>query len=239
MVRSRRSTRTMRFPTTTGPAGGASRTSRSMIVQASTSSCSRSRIHCTLDAVAALGPNAGRGDRRRRHHLGSGEPKLVDAVGAAACAGPSSQASTTTPEGVEPAGEASRCASLASAGWMPPATKIIKVRCPSSSACPSPIVFDHLTRVREATAWRPALRQVLALMDKAGTWVELCRAYGEAKVGPPTYADTARSARLREGGAERMGWGSDSPRPTEKDREFAGRRGATSTSSPTRRPTRR
>jgi predicted TIM-barrel fold metal-dependent hydrolase len=100
-----------------------------------------------------------------------------------------------------------------------PAAKIMEVM-PILERVPSPIVFDHLAHIPQPDGVNhPLYAKVRALIDKGKTWVKLSGAYGDTKVGPPTYADTSAVARAYAKAApERCVWGSDWPHPTEKDK---------------------
>lgn len=83
---------------------------------------------------------------------------------------------------------------------------------------PSPIVFDHMGRMRPANGIEdPAFSVILRLIDKGRTWVKLAGAYLNTKIGPPTYADATKIAEAYVTAApERLVWGSDWPHPTEQ-----------------------
>jgi hypothetical protein len=57
------------------------------------------------------------------------------------------------------------------------------------------------------------------MIDKGRTWMKLTGAYLDTKVGPPAYADAVKVAQSYfTAGPERMVWGTDWPRPTEKEK---------------------
>jgi len=63
---------------------------------------------------------------------------------------------------------------------------------------PSLIVFDRLAHIPEpAGVNHPRYADVVALVDRGRTRVEPSRAYADAKVGPPAYADSGAVARAR------------------------------------------
>ena len=82
----------------------------------------------------------------------------------------------------------------------------------------SPIVFDHMGRIRQPQGTKdPAFGIIMRLIDKGKTWVKLSGVYQDTKVGPPTYADQSEVARAYlKAAPERMVWGSDWPHPTEQ-----------------------
>ena len=186
-------------------------TSRSVIVQPSTYGLDN---RCTLDAVAALGPNT-RAVVVVNDTVSDAELKRMDALGARGIRFNLAQAGATTPEMLEPLSK--RVNAL---GWHiqinAPAAKIMEVM-PILERVPSPIVFDHLAHVPDVND--PLFGELRKLLDKGRTWVKLSGAYGDTKVGPPTYADSSAVARAYVKAApERLVWGSDWPHPTEKDK---------------------
>ena len=189
-------------------------TSRSVIVQPSTYGLDN---RCTLDAVAALGPNT-RAVVVVNDTVSDAELKRMDALGARGIRFNLAQAGATTPEMLEPLSK--RVDAL---GWHiqinAPAAKIMEVM-PILERVPSPIVFDHLAHIPQPGGVSdPLYGKILALIDKGRTWVKLSGAYGDTKVGPPTYADSSAVARAYVKAApERLVWGSDWPHPTEKDK---------------------
>src|SRR5258705_10954917 len=101
-------------------------------------------------------------------------------------------------------------------GWhiqinAPPA-RIMEIM-PILERVPSPIVFDHLAHIPQpAGVGDPLYGKILALIDNGRTWVKLSGAYGDTKVGPPTYAHTSAVARAYlKAAPQRLGWGSGSP----------------------------
>jgi predicted TIM-barrel fold metal-dependent hydrolase len=101
-----------------------------------------------------------------------------------------------------------------------PAAKIMEIMPILEARVSSPIVFDHLAHIPQPDGVNhPLYARVRALLDKGRTWVKLSGAYGDTKVGPPTYADSSVVARAYVKAApERLVWGSDWPHPTEKDK---------------------
>jgi len=85
---------------------------------------------------------------------------------------------------------------------------------------PSSVVFDHMGRLPQpGGANHPAFKIICRMIEKGRTWVKLSGAYHDTTVGPPTYADVAKTAEayIKEA-PERLIWGSDWPHPTEKQK---------------------
>jgi predicted TIM-barrel fold metal-dependent hydrolase len=189
-------------------------TTRNVIVQPSTYGIDN---RCTLDAMAAFGPTA-RAVAVVNDTVSDAELKRMDGLGVRGLRFNLAQAGATTPEMLEPLSRR-----IEPMGWHvqinAPAARIMEIM-PILERLPSPIVFDHLARVPQPEGVQaPVFAKVLALMDKGRTWVKLSGAYGDLKVGPPTYADSSAVARAYVKHApERLVWGSDWPHPTEKDK---------------------
>ena len=189
-------------------------TTRSVIVQPSTYGIDN---RCTLDAMAALGPTT-RAIAVVNDTVTDAELKRLDGLGVRGLRFNLAQAGATTPEMLEPLSRR-----IEPMGWHvqinAPAARIIELM-PIFERLPSPIVFDHMARVPQPDGVQaPVFAKVLSLIDKGRTWVKLSGAYGDSKVGPPTYADVSVVARAYVKHApERLVWGSDWPHPTEKDK---------------------
>ncbi len=80
----------------------------------------------------------------------------------------------------------------------------------------SPIVFDHMGRLRQPDGLnQPAFQVMCNLIDRGKAWVKLSAAYLDSKIGAPTYADTTKVAQAYVRMApERVVWGSNWPHPT-------------------------
>lgn len=189
-------------------------TTRNVIVQPSTYGIDN---RCTLDAMAAFGPNA-RAIAVVNDTVTDAELKRLDGLGVRGLRFNLAQAGATTPEMLEPLSRR-----IEPMGWhvqinAPPA-RIMELMA-IFERLPSAIVFDHMARVPQPEGVQaPVFAKVLSLIDKGRTWVKLSGAYGDSKVGPPTYADVGPVARAYVKHApERMVWGSDWPHPTEKDK---------------------
>jgi D-galactarolactone isomerase len=190
-------------------------TTRNVLVQPSTYGIDN---RCHLDALAAFGPTA-RMVAVVNDGVSTEELKRMHALGVRGIRFNLAQAGATTPEMLEPLSK--RVNDL---GWHiqinAPAAKIMEVMPILEARVSSPIVFDHLAHIPQPDGVNhPLYARVRALLDKGRTWVKLSGAYGDTKVGPPTYADSSAVARAYVKAApERLVWGSDWPHPTEKDK---------------------
>ena len=185
---------------------------RHVIVQPSTYGTDNS---CTLDALAAFGPQA-RGVPVVDTTVSDAELQRMDGLRVRGIRFNLAQAGATTPEMIEPL--SLRVNDL---GWHiqvnAPAAKIMEIK-DVFERVPTPIVFDHLAHIPQPGGIAdPLFPAIIALIDKGKTWVKLSGAYADTKVGPPTYADTSAVARAYVKAApERLVWGSDWPHPSEK-----------------------
>ena len=191
-------------------------TTRNVLVQPSTYGTDN-RAH--LEALAAFGPTA-RMVAVVDDTVTTEELKRMHERGVRGIRFNLAQAGATTPEMMEPLSR--RVNDL---GWHiqinAGAAKIMEVM-PILQKVASPIVFDHLARIPQPEGVNhPLYAQVRSLMDKGRTWVKLSGAYGDTKVGPPTYADTSAVARAyAKAMPERCVWGSDWPHPTEQSKQL-------------------
>jgi len=85
---------------------------------------------------------------------------------------------------------------------------------------PSSVVFDHMGRLPQPGAVdHRAFKIIRRMIDKGRTWVKLSGAYLDTRVGAPTYADVAETAKAYiKAAPDRLIWGSDWPHPTEKEK---------------------
>jgi len=186
---------------------------RHVIVQPSTYGTDNS---CTLDALAAFGPEA-RAVAVVDTTVTDAELKRMDGLGVRGIRFNLAQAGATTPEMIEPLSK--RVNDL---GWHiqinATAEKITAIM-PILERVPSPIVFDHLAHVPEPDGVsNPYFAKILALLDKGKTWVKLSGAYADSKLGPPDYPDSSELARAYVKAApDRLVWGSDWPHPSERE----------------------
>jgi D-galactarolactone isomerase len=188
-------------------------TARQVIIQPSTYGTDN---RCALAALAAFGKSA-RMIAVVNDTVTDAELKRLDGLGVRGIRFNLAQAGATTPEMIDPL--AKRIAPL---GWHvqinAPADKILEVM-PILERIPAPVVFDHMAHLPEPNATsHPVFARVTSLLEKGRGWVKLSGAYGESKVGPPTYADSTVVARAYVAAApERCVWGSDWPHPTEQN----------------------
>jgi D-galactarolactone isomerase len=187
-------------------------TTRHVIVQPSTYGTDN---RCTLDALAAFGPEA-RAVAVVNDGVSDAELKRMDMLGVRGIRFNLAQAGATTAEMIEPLSK--RVNEL---GWhiqINATAAIITSIMDILNRVPSPIVFDHLAHVPQpAGIGDPLFARVRGLIDKGKTWIKLSGAYQDTKVGPPTYADSSAVARAYVKAApERMVWGSDWPHPSEQ-----------------------
>jgi predicted TIM-barrel fold metal-dependent hydrolase len=187
-------------------------TVRSVIVQPSTYGTDN---RCTLDALAALGRNS-RAVAVVDDTVTDVELRRLNGLGVRGIRFNLAQAGATTPEMIEPL--AKRIATL---GWHvqinAPAAKLIEIF-PILERVPVQVVFDHLAHIPQPDGFsHPLFARVCAMLDRGRAWVKLSGAYGDTKIGPPTYPDTSAVARAYVMRApERLVWGSDWPHPTEQ-----------------------
>jgi D-galactarolactone isomerase len=186
-------------------------TTRNVLVQPSTYGTDN---RCHLEALAAFGPTA-RMVAVVDDTVSTDELKRMHGLGVRGIRFNLAQAGATTPEMMEPLSKR-----INDLGWHiqinAPAAKIMEVM-PILERVPSPIVFDHLAQIPQPEGVNhPLFARVRTLMDRGRTWVKLSGAYGNTKVGPPTYSDSSAVARAYAKAApERCVWGSDWPHPTE------------------------
>jgi predicted TIM-barrel fold metal-dependent hydrolase len=168
----------------------------------------------TLDAVAALGPEA-RGVAVVHPAVADAELKAMDAAGIRGVRFTQFDPRTaaTTLDMVEPL--AHRVEPL---GWHVQihmrADQIVGAA-DMLQRLPGTVVFDHLGRVTGIDD--PAFVIIRRMLDRGRAWVKLSGAYMLAR--PPAYAEAAVVARTYIAAApERVVWGSDWPHPTETDK---------------------
>jgi D-galactarolactone isomerase len=188
-------------------------TTRNVLVQPSTYGIDNG---AHLEALAAFGPSA-RMVAVVNDKVSADELKRMHASGVRGIRFNLAQAGATTAEMMEPLSKR-----INDLGWHiqinAPATRIMEIMPILETKVASPIVFDHLARIPQPDGVNhPLFAKVRGLMDKGRTWMKLSGAYGDTKVGPPTYADTSAVARAyAKAYPERCVWGSDWPHPTEQ-----------------------
>ena len=185
-------------------------TTRNVLVQPSTYGIDN---RCHLDALTAFGPSA-RMVAVVNDKVSTEELKRMHALGVRGIRFNLAQAGATTPEMLEPLSKR-----INKLGWHiqinAPAAKILEIMPILEERIPSPIVFDHLARIPQPEGIdHPLFGRIRGLIDKGRTWVKLSGAYGDTKIGPPSYTDTSAVARAYAKAApERCVWGSDWPHP--------------------------
>jgi predicted TIM-barrel fold metal-dependent hydrolase len=189
-------------------------TTRNVIVQPSTYGTDN---RCTLEALRAFGRSA-RAVVVVDDTVTDAELKRLDGLGARGIRFNLSQAGATTPGMIEPL--AKRVHDL---GWHiqvnAPADAVLALM-PVFERVPTPIVFDHLAHVPQPDGvTHPLFARVAALAQKGRAWIKLSGAYGDTRIGAPTYADVSAVAReFVRMAPERVVWGSDWPHPTEQSK---------------------
>lgn len=188
-------------------------TTRNVLVQPSTYGVDN---RCHLDALRAFGPRA-RMVAVVNDSVSTAELQRMHTLGVRGIRFNLAQAGATTAEMIEPLSK--RVSDL---GWhiqINAAGERIMGIMPILERVPSQIVFDHLARIPQPEGVNhPLFAKVRGLLDSGRAWVKLSGAYGNTKVGPPTYSDASAVARAYVKAApERLVWGSDWPHPTEKD----------------------
>jgi len=170
----------------------------------------------TLDAIAQIGPNA-RGVAVVRPNVTDAELRTLDDAGIRGIRFTQADPVTavTTLDMIEPLARR-----VAVFGWHVQ-VHMLSDQIVAAEALwnrlPTPIVFDHMGRMRpQLGAKDPGFAVIRRLIDKGRTWVKLAGAYLNTELGPPRYADaTALAQAYAKAAPERMVWGSDWPHPTE------------------------
>jgi D-galactarolactone isomerase len=168
----------------------------------------------TLDALAQLAPNA-RGVAVVTPSITDAELKAFHAGGIRgirfSLGDPSSRA--VTPDMVEPLSKR-----IADLGWHVQFNvdgEMIDEMASMLRRLPSAMVFDHLAHPPLPAGIEHSSHKIVReLIDKGRTWVKLSGAYGNSKIGPPSYPEATRIAQaFVKAAPERLVWGSDWPHP--------------------------
>src|SRR5215467_11959630 len=168
----------------------------------------------TLDAIAQLGPGA-RGVAVVTPAITDAELKTFHAGGIRgirfSLADPSSRA--VTPDMVEPLSKR-----IADLGWHVQFNvdgEMIDEMASMLRRLPSAMVFDHLAHPPLPAGIEHSSHKIVReLIDKGRTWVKLSGAYGNSKIGPPSYTEATTIAQaFVKAAPERLVWGSDWPHP--------------------------
>jgi D-galactarolactone isomerase len=168
---------------------------------------------CTLDAVAALGPDAARAVVVVTPETPEAELARLHAAGARGAR------TFMLKGGVVPWERLQELsARVAPLGWhvqlqfdggeLPEREAVIR-------KLPSDVVIDHLGRFHDPVPPdAPAVRALLRLLEGGRVWVKASSPYGVSRSGPPDYADVSAIARAVVATApERVVWGSNWPHP--------------------------
>jgi D-galactarolactone isomerase len=168
---------------------------------------------CTLDAVAALGPDAARAVVVVTPETPEAELARLHAAGARGARAFLLKGGLVPWERL---GELS--ARVAPLGWhvqlqfdggeLPEREALIRT-------LPSAVVIDHVGRFHDPVPpTAPAVRALLRLMESGRAWVKASSPYGVSRSGPPDYADVSAIARAVIAAApDRVVWGSNWPHP--------------------------
>jgi len=168
---------------------------------------------CTLDAVAALGPQTARAVVVVTPETSEAELRRLAGLGARGAR------AFMMKGGLVPWPDLKRLsARVAPLGWhvqlqfdggeMPEREALIR-----DLDCP--VVIDHLGRFEDpVTPDAPPARALLRLLESGKVWVKASSPYGVSRSGPPDYADVSTLARvLIRAAPERIVWGSNWPHP--------------------------
>lgn len=168
---------------------------------------------CTLDALAALGPQA-RGVAVVAQDVDEAELALLAGQGVRGLrvnfVSPQSWGVTT------PGMLRTLAAKAAPLGWhlqvFASATQLVELE-PWLAQLPVPLVVDHLGRIDPRQGVRgEAFATLRRLLDAGRTWVKLSGAYMGSAEGAPAYGDRAPLGRaLLRAAPQRLVWGSDWP----------------------------
>jgi D-galactarolactone isomerase len=168
---------------------------------------------CTLDAVAALGPDAARAVVVVTPETPEAELERLHAAG-----GRGARAFLLKGGLVSWERLADLAARVGPLGWhvqvqfdggeLPEREALLR-------RLPCPVVIDHLGRFHDPVPPdAPAVRALLRLLDGGRAWVKASSPYGVSRDGPPGYADVSAIARAVIAAApERVLWGSNWPHP--------------------------
>jgi D-galactarolactone isomerase len=168
---------------------------------------------CTLDAVAALGPDAARAVVVVTPETPEAELARLHAAGARGARAFLLKGGLVPWERL---GELS--ARVAPLGWhvqlqfdggeLPEREALIR-------NLPSAVVIDHVGRFHDPVPpTAPAVCALLRLMESGRVWVKASSPYGVSRSGPPDYADVSAIARAVIAAApDRVVWGSNWPHP--------------------------
>jgi D-galactarolactone isomerase len=169
---------------------------------------------CTLDAVAALGPDVARAVVVVDRGVGDAELERLTRAGARGVRFHMLAGGVLPWENLE-----ETAARVRAFGWhvqlqldgrtLPEREAVLK-------RLPGRLVVDHTGKFLEPVApEHAAFKALLGLVEGGRCWVKLSAPYETSKAGPPDYADVGRLAKaLIEAAPERMLWASNWPHPS-------------------------
>jgi D-galactarolactone isomerase len=165
---------------------------------------------CTLEAMAALGPNA-RGIAVVTEAVSDAELERLTKAGICGVRFFMLRGGVLPWESLEPL-----AARVAAFGWhvqlqldgrlLPDHEAVLK-------RLPGTLVIDHVGKFLEPVPTdHPGFRALLRLVEQGRTYVKLSAPYEVSKLGPPTYADVGALAKvLAKAAPDRMLWASNWP----------------------------
>jgi D-galactarolactone isomerase len=180
---------------------------RTVVVQPSAYAADNS---CTLEAIAALGPNA-RGIAVVTEAVSDAELERLTKAGIRGVRFFMLRGGVLPWESLEPL-----AARVASFGWhvqlqldgrlLPDHEAVLK-------RLPGTLVIDHVGKFLEPVPTdHPSFRALLRLVEQGRTYIKLSAPYEVSKLGPPTYDDVGALAKvLVRAAPERMLWASNWP----------------------------
>jgi predicted TIM-barrel fold metal-dependent hydrolase len=180
-----------------------------------TPTCYGTDNSCTLSALAALGPSA-RGVALIDTNTSADELKRLHAAGFRGMRFNPIRNTIVVASMLEPLARR-----IAEYGWhiqmnirghdIPASEALIR-------SLPTPIVLDHIGRVRQPWKdYKEDLDPILRIMESGKVWLKLSGPYLDTKIGPPQFPDVSEIAEeLIRRFPERLLWGSDWPHSTAK-----------------------
>lgn len=168
---------------------------------------------CTLDAVAALGPDAARAVVVVTPETPPAELQRLHAAGARGAR------AFLLRGGLVPWDRLHALAAhVAPLGWHVQLQfdgGEMAERAALIGALPCDVVIDHLGRFHDPVPpSAPAVRALLRLLEGGRVWVKASSPYGVSRSGPPDYTDVGAIARaIIKAAPERVVWGSNWPHP--------------------------
>lgn len=173
---------------------------------------------CTMDAVAALGPDVARAVVVVQPDAPDEELERLTAAGARGIRYHMLRAGVLPWDSLE-----AMAARVHGFGWhvqLQLDGRDLPEREAMLTRLPCTLVIDHVGKFLEpVTPDHAAFRCLLRLVDGGRVWVKLSAPYETSREGPPGYGDVGRLARaLVEAAPERMLWASNWPHPGRPER---------------------